>query len=262
MRAEAGLAPLVVSPELSRTAQSRAEELQATGDIDDALIPGERLLERAAHFGYRASALSQIVAYGEGGPPAIVAAWRTRGDAAWKDVLRQSHQDLGIGSGWMDGLPLYVLLFGVSAEDAFDLRTATLHDAAAARADMLAAVNRARGKKKLPPVRSDPTLELVAQRHADDMFKRGYYGHASPEGTMVMRRTRSAGYNAATVGENIARGQGSVEEVMEGWMRSRDHRENIMNPMFVDAGFGLAIGRTPQGEQVLWVQVFGRPHGR
>ena len=49
---------------------------------------------------------------------------------------------------------------------------------------------------------------------------------------------------------------------MEGWMASSGHRENILNPTFEDAGFGFALGRLPDGYQVIWVQSFGKllPH--
>ena len=76
---------------------------------------------------------------------------------------------------------------------------------------------------------------------------------------MVFGRTREAGYAADSVGENIAKGQRSVDEVMKGWMQSNEHRRNILNPMFTEAGYGVALGRMPQGDEVLWVQVFGRP---
>ncbi len=226
------------------------------------MIPGQDLLDRAEREGYRASALSQLVVQAGGDPAAVVDAWRLRDDSAWEDILSLRHRDLGVGAAWLDGVPLYVLFFGVSKADAFASRTRGLRDPARVRAELLASVNRERKKKKLPPLRSNPALETAAQRHVDDMLARGYYGHSSPEGTMVMRRVRRAGYEAERVGENIAKGQGSVEEAMDGWMRSREHRENILNPFFADAGFGVALGKMPEGDQVIWVQVFGRPHGR
>jgi uncharacterized protein YkwD len=76
---------------------------------------------------------------------------------------------------------------------------------------------------------------------------------------MVLQRTKEAGYAADSVGENIAKGQRSVAEVMEGWMASKEHRKNVLNPMFTEAGFGVALGKMPEGSEVLWVQVFGRP---
>jgi uncharacterized protein YkwD len=91
------------------------------------------------------------------------------------------------------------------------------------------------------------------------MLARAFYGHESPEGRDAWSRARTAGYRALIVGENIAQGQSSLEEVMTGWMESPEHRKNILNPLYAEAGFGLAVGRNAQGYQVLWVQVFARP---
>src|SRR5215475_13180112 len=48
-------------------------------------------------------------------------------------------------------------------------------------------------------------------------------------------------------GENIARGQFSIEEVIKGWMGSPQHREHLLSSEFADVGFGLAFGRNMTG---------------
>ena len=181
--------------------------------------------------------------------------------SAFKDVRNPRYRDFGVGAAWLDGVPVYVLLLGLSGAEEFAGRTRSLRDPERVRADLLAAVNRERKARKLPPLRSDPRLGAAAQRHAEDMLARGYHGHRGTDGTLAMQRARREGYDARGVGENIAKGQGSVEEVMKGWMRSREHRKNILEPSFVDAGFGLAVGKPSEGDEVLWVQVFGRPQG-
>jgi len=214
-------------------------------------------------MGYAADALSQIVAAGNAEPPEVVHEWKERAADAWKDVLSAAHRDLGVGAAELeDGAALYVLIFARSIEDAFASRTDALRDLARVRADMLAAVNRERARKRRPPVRESAVLDRVAQSYAADMLARGFYGHVSPERTGVSERARSAGYPAGRLGENLAKGQASVDEVMDGWMGSPEHRENILNPWFTEAGFGVAFGKTAEGPRVLWVQVFGRPRGR
>jgi uncharacterized protein YkwD len=61
------------------------------------------------------------------------------------------------------------------------------------------------------------------------------------------------------VGENIAQGHGSVEEVVDAWLASPVHREHILSRAFLEIGLGLAFGRNNEGYQILWVQVFGAP---
>ena len=59
------------------------------------------------------------------------------------------------------------------------------------------------------------------------------------------------GYRARFAGENIACGQYSVEEVMDGWMSSKTHRDQLLSPAFNDVGFGLAFGKNPGGHEIL-----------
>ena len=221
-------------------------------------MPGEDLLGLAKRAGYLAGAISEVVAQTDGTPATIVAFWHKRGDSVWEDVVSERHRDLGIGVSSIDGVPLYVLFFGVTSGDTFAQRTAAIRDRDHVRRELLAAANRERSAHRLPPLRANPLLEQAAQGHADDMLARGFYGHASPEGAMALERVRRAGYPARIVGENIAKGQTTVAGVMEDWMRSREHRKNLLDPLFRDTGFGVALGKTSGGEQVLWVQVFGQ----
>jgi uncharacterized protein YkwD len=260
-RMEQGRAALQASEALTRAAQTRAEQLSAAGTLDSAGIPGEDLLGRAKRAGYPVAAISEVVAQADGPHSEIVGYWRRRADSIWQDVVSERHRELGIGVSSLDGVPLYVFLFGVTTAEAFAERTEGIRNGARVRRELLAAINRERASHRLPPLRVHPQLELAAQRHADDMLNRGYYGHASPEGAMVLERTRRAGYPAQSVGENIAKGQTSVAEVVEGWMGSPEHRRNILDHFFRETGFGIAIGRMPEGERVLWVNVFGEPRG-
>lgn len=249
--------PLRLSENLCRAAQIRAGEIAAAGNLDGVGVPGENTVGRAASEGYKAAALAQIVTQGAGDPAFVVESWRRQSDPSWSELSKERHRDLGVGMARLDGEPLYVLLLGVTARNDFASRTRGIRDPDAVRAALLDAVNGERTERGLQRLRRVVVLERAAQRHADDMLQRGYYGHASPEGTMVLARARKAGYRAASVGENIAKGQVTVAEVMDGWMASQEHRENILNPLFTEAGFGIAMGG--ESEQVLWVQVFGEP---
>ncbi|MGN0579072.1 MAG: CAP domain-containing protein, partial [Ruminiclostridium sp.] len=59
-------------------------------------------------------------------------------------------------------------------------------------------------------------------------------------------------YGAA--GENIAAGQRSASEVMESWMNSSGHRQNILSSNFRKIGIGLY--KSPDGYGYYWVQIF------
>ena len=73
----------------------------------------------------------------------------------------------------------------------------------------------------------------------------------------MRERARDAGYDWRAIGENIAEGQTSVEEVMDTWMHSPGHRRNILDPDFKELGIGLAFGNSAGGWRVEWAQAFG-----
>jgi len=58
------------------------------------------------------------------------------------------------------------------------------------------------------------------------------------------------------------RRQFTADEVMESWLKSPDHRRNILDPGFTQLGVGLAVGKGKNGERrVVWTQSFGTPNG-
>jgi uncharacterized protein YkwD len=164
-----------------------------------------------------------------------------------------------VAVGRLGGSPLYALFFGLSQEEDLERRTAPLADRESVMQEMLDRVNRERRKARLHPLRLHPALNRAAQRHAEDMYARSFYGHGTPEGRTPLERVRAAGYAPLSVAENVARGQVTVKEVMDGWMDSRVHRVNILGRDFSHVGFGLAYGVNAMGPTVLWVQVFGTP---
>ena len=112
--------------------------------------------------------------------------------------------------------------------------------------------NQARKNAGLAPVFCAPALAKIAQKHADDMCKRGYFSHTSKDGRTMEDRVDEAKFEFRAIGENIAMGQPSAEEVHAGWMDSPVHRENIERPIFGRLGVGYAACNG----QPVWVQNF------
>jgi uncharacterized protein YkwD len=102
----------------------------------------------------------------------------------------------------------------------------------------------------------DRRLIVAASGHAADMARRGYFAHESPNGEGAGDRVSESGYRWSRYGENIARGVDSAYAVVDGWMHSPEHRENIMDCRLQQMGIGLAFAgdRTPY-----WVQDFATP---
>lgn len=142
---------------------------------------------------------------------------------------------------------------------------------AAFAARVLALVNavRARGTScgrrpfaPVGPVRPSALLAGVAYGHALDMAQHEYFEHQDLAGRSPADRVRAAGYRERLVGENIAYGPQSPEEVVRGWLESPGHCENIMDARFAEMGIAYAFGRAPapaSGLGLYWVQLLADP---
>ncbi|MFV0338953.1 MAG: CAP domain-containing protein [Chthoniobacterales bacterium] len=117
-------------------------------------------------------------------------------------------------------------------------------------------VNQERAKKKRPPLVWDANLARAARYHAADMAKDRYLKHDSYDrknGKLIRtERTfeRIQRFDKAPRAENIAVGQRTPQQVMEDWMHSRSHRNNILSPLCTRIGVGYVKG--------YWVQDFGK----
>ncbi|MGF6276067.1 uncharacterized protein YkwD [Massilia sp. UYP11] len=110
-----------------------------------------------------------------------------------------------------------------------------------------------------PPLSWNGALGDAALAHSRDMAARRYFSHRARDGSQAADRVLRAGYSWRRVGENIAFGQRSPREVVEGWLDSPGHCANIMNRDFTE--MGAAYGVTPQRQAgiIYWTQVFGTP---
>ena len=117
----------------------------------------------------------------------------------------------------------------------------------------------------LPPMSIDPVLSQAAQSHAEDMLRRNYFSHYSPEGESPADRLAAAGRQgfpaeniAMTEDPRISRVQPqTIETFQHQWMNSTGHRRNLMNPNYIRFGYGFAID--PSSGRVFAVQMFSRP---
>jgi uncharacterized protein YkwD len=95
-------------------------------------------------------------------------------------------------------------------------------------AEALRLINDFRSKKNLPPLSIDPQVTAAAEALAQDMAKHDRMSHIGPDGQDVAKRLMAAGYSFQIAAENIAAGQASVEEAIEGWKRSAPNSRNIL----------------------------------
>jgi uncharacterized protein YkwD len=112
----------------------------------------------------------------------------------------------------------------------------------------LCLINRERMSRGLRPLVSNELLASAALSHSRDMVARRYFAHDSPDGRSVGDRLRAAGYGLgghASAGENLAWGsgaKGTPASIVDKWMNSPPHRDDILRPSFTEIGIGIALG--------------------
>jgi uncharacterized protein YkwD len=118
-------------------------------------------------------------------------------------------------------------------------------------------INQVRLERHLLPLKASPQLAAVAQAHARDMAEQGYVSHVNPNGEDPLARVRAAGIDGLRLlAENIGVSSESgdrITAIIQEWLASPLHRENILNPAFNTTG--LAIVKTGAGE-TLAVQLY------
>jgi uncharacterized protein YkwD len=106
------------------------------------------------------------------------------------------------------------------------------------------------------PLAWNAALARAAQAHSEWMARTGQLTHTGADGNPGAR-ANAAGYSWNLVGENIAEGQATPDEVVGDWLASHaGHCTNILDPGFSEIGIGLA--RAPDGTPY-WTQIFGHP---
>lgn len=259
MRSEAGLAPLREEPRLRAAADRRAAEVAATGavEVDAAMIP--RLSRELFRAGYRAHRWAEVTVLGPGDAERIASLWADDGDRLRTTVLGD-FEDVAIGVAGRDGEVAVTLLLALPKLTALRRAAAPFADLEAVRGGVLAAANRERERAGRTPLATDPRLAAAAQRHAEDMLGRSYFDHRSPDGGTIEDRVAAAGYPPARMlGENLAKGLFTPEEVVERWMKSSGHRRNLLRAEYAETGIGVALAEEGDDLTVVWVQVFADP---
>ncbi len=126
--------------------------------------------------------------------------------------------------------------------------------------DLVTYTNLKRQSNGLAPLTLNKELSVAAGQKAQHMFAQNYWAHVAPDGTTPWVFIKDSGYEYLYAGENLARGFDSGTEVVDAWMESPTHRENLLSPNYTDIGFAVLPGTLTGSETVLVVQMFGSPY--
>jgi uncharacterized protein YkwD len=134
--------------------------------------------------------------------------------------------------------------------------TAEPADESSFAARVLELTNGERQNAGLAPLSLNPQLADAAQTYSEVLAASGCFSHTCGPVPNFADRDGQAGYtNWTNIGENIAAGYPTPEEVVAGWMASPGHRANILSPQFTEMGVGMVIGGGQYG--TYWTQEFG-----
>lgn len=167
-------------------------------------------------------------------------------------IIRRSVIPLGLG----------VLLTACGPSNYYtEAGSATAETSGDIVAESIRQINAQRVERGLEPLTIEPRLMQSSQFHADYMAYKDCYAHQCPKGPDLTERMEKFHYGNRLRGENIAAGYTSAREAAIGWMNSKGHRENILNPGFNEVGAGYVYnprdgGRVRWGHY--WVMNFGK----
>ena len=111
-------------------------------------------------------------------------------------------------------------------------------------------------KPKVAVLTLNTKLRCASRKHSKDMVVNNFFSHTGSNGSTPWARIQAAGYVYTNAAENIAAGQTTALAVVNGWMASTGHCNNIMNGVLKEVGVGYYPGST-YGHY--WTQDFGKP---
>jgi uncharacterized protein YkwD/stress response protein SCP2 len=245
-RAAAGAPPVVLDERLCAAALLHAKAMAANGSLAVETPDGVSLYRRIGTSGFACLALTEYLVSGPRDAAGFVdyclSDHHTR--APFADPA-YTHIGVGHASSGPSGDVFWTAVWASRL---------TPEGLALLSAEVVRLTSAERTAAGLAPLTVDPLLTAAAQAHSDDMVARDFYAHTTPEGREPWDRARAAGSRHRGIGENIACGQRSPAEVVEGWMNSPGHRANILRPEFGHIGIGYATGSR---SGTYWTQLFG-----
>jgi len=124
---------------------------------------------------------------------------------------------------------------------------------------LLEFTNAERQKNGLPALTENTQLSDAAYKKAANMFQNDYWAHFGPNGESPWDFIKQSGYRYEYAGENLAKNFLFSQNVVDAWMNSPTHKENILRKDYREVGFAVVNGMLNGEETTLVVQMFGSP---
>ncbi len=111
--------------------------------------------------------------------------------------------------------------------------------ASAAERQLFNWVNQERQGHGLPSLKPDQALASAARHHAQRMAEQGTISHQLPGEPSLSPRAKAAGAHFTWISENVDQGP-NPSAIQQSFMKSPQHRANILDPDMDSAGIGVA----------------------
>ncbi|ESQ82640.1 hypothetical protein AEAC466_15990 [Asticcacaulis sp. AC466] len=257
-----GCGPLRMDDRLVAAADRHSLDMITEGFIDHVSPTGSTLTSRVADTGYRSGDLGENIQVSSG-VLSEVADITMENASQRANLLNCAYTETGIAArikrdGPFDSFywtqifatpePIQVVNSNRSTERVLYL------------------INAERAKHGCQPLHVETRLMAAANRESQDMVDRHFFSHTAPDGATPGERVRATGYVYQMVGENIEVNTYDPQGVVEAWMKSPGHRENILMCAFRETGIAVAyqpddtaVAGVPGTLRAYWTQVFAMP---
>jgi uncharacterized protein YkwD len=122
---------------------------------------------------------------------------------------------------------------------------------------IVALTNEIRGDLSVNKLNENEILSQAAYKKAEDMFNKQYFSHIGPDKKGLTDWLGEVKYDYKAAGENLAMGFASAEDVVNGWIRSKTHYANIIDPSYKEIGVAMLSGTYNNQDSTLVAQYFG-----
>jgi uncharacterized protein YkwD len=121
-------------------------------------------------------------------------------------------------------------------------------------------INQNRRQENLKPLSENPDLSAAAYTKAKDMARNQYFAHYRPsDNKRGLTFIKDQNYSYLAAGENLAVYFDTENELVNGWMQSPTHRQNILKEGFLETGVGVVAGNYQGFDTYFVVQFFAVP---
>ena len=112
-------------------------------------------------------------------------------------------------------------------------------------------VNAKRLAAGCPKLKWDDRIAAVAQEHSRDMVSRNFFSHTNPDGMDPFERLKESNLPYSAAAEDLALGPRTGKEVYDSWLKSPEHRRNMLDCRYTRHGVGRAGNR--------WTHILFKP---